>query len=68
MAEQALEFMAQVWILRGEIGALLVQHALLAAAGIVGGAVIAIPAGVFISRHPAWGAPLATQRVAEHPI
>ena len=58
MAEQALEFMAQVWILRGEIGALLVQHALLAAAGIVGGAVIAIPAGIFISRHPAWGAPL----------
>ena len=58
MAEQALEFMAQVWILRGEIGELLVQHALLAAAGIVGGAVIAIPAGIFISRHPAWGAPL----------
>ena len=53
MAEQALEFMAQVWILRGEIGELLVQHALLAAAGIVGGAVIAIPAGIFISRHPA---------------
>ena len=58
MTEQALEFMAQVWILRGEIGELLVQHALLAAAGIVGGAVTAIPAGIFISRHPAWGAPL----------
>ena len=58
MTEQALEFMAQVWILRGEIGELLVQHALLAAAGIVGGAVIAIPTGVFLSRHQSWGAPL----------
>ncbi len=58
MAEQALEFMAQVWLLRGEIGVLLVQHALLAAAGIAGGAAIAIPVGVFISRHPAWGEPL----------
>ena len=58
MAEQALEFMAQVWLLRGEIGLLLIQHALLAAAGIICGAAIAIPVGVFISRHPAWGEPL----------
>ena len=58
MAEQALEFMAQVWLLRGEIGLLLIQHAMLAAAGIICGAAIAIPVGVFISRHPAWGEPL----------
>ena len=58
MAEQALEFMAQVWLLRGEIGVLLIQHAMLAAAGIICGAAIAIPVGVFISRHPAWGEPL----------
>ena len=58
MTEQSLGFWAQIWALRAEIGVLLVQHALLAAAGIVGGAVIAIPAGIFISRHQAWGAPL----------
>lgn len=58
MIEQGLGFWGQVWALRGEIGVLLVQHAALAAAGIVGGAVIAIPTGVFISRHPSWGAPL----------
>ena len=58
MAEQGLEFMAQVWALRGEIGVLFAQHVLLAAAGVFGGAVIAVPAGIFISRHPAWGEPL----------
>ena len=58
MADQTLEFMAQVWLLRGEIGLLLIQHALPAAAGIICGAAIAIPVGVFISRHPAWGEPL----------
>ena len=58
MADQTLEFMAQVWLLRGEIGVLLVQHALLAAAGIICGAAIAIPVGVFISRYPTWGEPL----------
>jgi len=58
MIEQGLGFWGQIWELRGEIGVLLAQHTALAAAGIVGGAVIAIPTGVFISRHPAWGAPL----------
>ena len=58
MTEQSLGFWAQIWALRAEIGVLLVQHALLAAAGIICGAAIAIPVGVFISRHPAWGEPL----------
>ena len=58
MAEQGLEFMAQVWALRGEIGVLVAQHVLLAAAGVFGGAVIAVPAGILISRHPALGEPL----------
>ncbi len=58
MIEQGLGFWEQIWALRGEVCVLLVQHAALAAAGIVGGTAIAIPAGVFISRHPSWGSPL----------
>lgn len=58
MAEQGLALGSIIWELRGEIAVLLVQHALLAAAGIFCGAVIAIPSGIFISRHPAWGEPL----------
>lgn len=57
MAEQP-QWMQSVWALREEIGLLALQHTLLSLAGIVFGALIAIPAGVLISRHPRWGAPV----------
>ncbi len=47
-----------IWELRGEIGTLSLQHVLLSLTGILCGAVLAIPAGIFISRHPRWGGPV----------
>ena len=47
-----------IWVLRTEIAALSLQHILLSLSGILCGAVIAIPGGIFISRHPVWGGPV----------
>lgn len=58
MVEQTTGFWTYIWELRGEIGMLSLQHLLLSLTGILCGAVLAIPAGIFISRHPRWGAPM----------
>ncbi len=58
MGETLVEFWNTLWVLRGEIGILSLQHILLALAGILSGAALAIPGGIFISRHPRWGPPI----------
>lgn len=57
MTEQS-QWIESIWALREEMGLLALQHSLLALAGIFLGALIAIPLGVMISRHPRWGAPI----------
>ena len=58
MVEQSTSFWTYIWALRAEIGLLSLQHLLLSLTGILCGAVLAIPAGIFISRHPRWGSPM----------
>lgn len=58
MADLSTSLLGYIWELRGEIGSLSLQHILLSLTGIFFGAVLAIPAGIFISRHPRWGSPI----------
>jgi osmoprotectant transport system permease protein len=56
--ESLIQLAAFVWKTRAELLVLAGQHILISWAAILLGAMVAIPLGIFVSRHPRLGAPL----------